>query len=670
MNKNYLDKQGLETFVKKVSTSITNHTCDDIGSSNLNNFTTAASVKSYVNDTLNNTLPHPDWNENDSNSPNYIQNRTHYEVKGSKFDIFDLFESEPIEIAGPSTVEEAKMYMYRPTDLVKALFYDHMPVGELTLSFAIDKYRYDKYEYIDNNIDLKFQSKPGGRYYFADQIKNTFNALPVPNSQQQIDGRDENGDHIRIYTDALIRYPNFELITYSKFEKGSFTYPNTVSTKVPLDEKFVPETIARTSDIPTVPENIVTIGESEGVWDNVLKCNGDTVQTISLGSFSGSEEVTSISGGSAWFKFGGEVYIEPEEGRFDLAQMHQYIGTWPRDYYANRKDEYDDQILPIFEILECEDEPSVDNMRIPYYIDSEIFKIGYDVSDENNIHPVVKFEDGNVNIIQSKEGIALQKSSSYVNIDPKGKIELHNYPDVVEYKTTVDASGLIISGDDHLNNVTSDTMIEWYGMSTNSISTNLLVPRDMGNIIYDNTDSEILSKGDTDILFPIVASIKKFMEGGFSVKIIPGAYGCYFVYTDTINDRTFIDIALYTPPVNTGYFAYFARTKTPDVTGSPLYDGQPFANGYICDVFGFMRMNDNTYSIADMACDEINGLLRGQGGQITNSTYAIPALIVFGNVTCVGDIFEGGWGDFLFGSTTAMSGVEGRKTAIKRYLGI
>lgn len=234
-------------------------------------------------------LPQSDWNQNDSKQIDYIKNRTHYEEIIIGDTLYEGSANGSEHISSPGEIAE---------------LYSKMSVGD-DISFAVDGIEYKgRVKY--------FQPMSGDEYLYIGNLNLYLSA--ATSSEEDYLLTCSNGGSYMIETyinnarytgDIIVKYPDITVVH-------------------PLDEKFIPSTIARTEDIEglateeyvdtkvadlvnTAPEALDTLKElSTALGDDP---NFATTVLTQLGN---KADVASLEG------LATEEYVNSPKSYFDL----------------------------------------------------------------------------------------------------------------------------------------------------------------------------------------------------------------------------------------------------------------------------------------------------------------------------------------------------------------
>ena len=169
-------------------------------------------------------LSQSDWNQNDSEQTDYIKNRTHYEEIIIGDTLYEGSANGSEHISSPGEIAE---------------LYSKMSVGD-DISFAVDGIEY-------NGSVKYFQPMSGNEYLYIGNLNLYLSA--VTSSEEDY-----------LFTCAKNPSSGYQIITY--INNARYTgdiivkYPD-ITVVHPLDEKFIPSTIARTEYVDTKVADLV-----------------------------------------------------------------------------------------------------------------------------------------------------------------------------------------------------------------------------------------------------------------------------------------------------------------------------------------------------------------------------------------------------------------------------
>lgn len=148
-------------------------------------------------------LVQPDWNQNDETAKDYVKNRTHYTT----------FVYTNIDIKMKQTGESS---FYAPYS---------EEVETLSKSYKYAKYIVDNNEYYYTETEKNHAEE---RHYYGDESNPRVGFISFHNTE------------LRLYYDY--GYPSSARIVVDAY----------VETVIPIEDKFIPDTIARSTDIPVM----------------------------------------------------------------------------------------------------------------------------------------------------------------------------------------------------------------------------------------------------------------------------------------------------------------------------------------------------------------------------------------------------------------------------------
>jgi hypothetical protein len=221
-------------------------------------------TKGYVDDKIGagNTgvpenLPQSDWNQNDETAPDYVKNRTHYKYEGK--DII-IAENVLLTAVGSCQFESTS----HPVD--DALLYEG---AQVVLTFADNTYENTLVYYSETN---EYTCTAGVWIGEADVSY----VLTLASN------------YIRFECEYSGFYGETELPISIKIKSNETVY-------VPLDEKFIPDTIARTLELDALEETLTQRINESGIDAPISSGTGKNSLIIGEGVASGD---AAIAGGS------------------------------------------------------------------------------------------------------------------------------------------------------------------------------------------------------------------------------------------------------------------------------------------------------------------------------------------------------------------------------------
>lgn len=234
-------------------------------------------TKGYVDDKIGagNTgvpenLPQSDWNQNDENAADYVKNRTHYVEFHQVTELFNNYEVHHYSSRDTADFIYYEGEAYQPITTLKSGDILQIKFDDVVLTGKVDVYKDDDYR-TDYNVNIESSSTglvSGYNFFMSDLTSHVCIGLEI-----SVDYYSEIPDSIQI---EISRIVNNEIITT-------------------LDEKYIPDTIARTLELDALEETLTQRINESGIDAPISSGTGKNSLIIGEGVASGD---AAIAGGS------------------------------------------------------------------------------------------------------------------------------------------------------------------------------------------------------------------------------------------------------------------------------------------------------------------------------------------------------------------------------------